>query len=1233
MKQQSMLSDEVIKLAQSFNRSTNLELDFQDSKRLSDIYLPNKFLAGMSEIFDSILTENSNQRVRVLSGSPGLGKSTFALLMSNIVSKRNPKVIKSKIDDSTDTLKKEVSSKYEAFQKAKNTKLLPVFLNGYLGEIEDAFLEKLEAAFEREGLGKEFSKLSSLSSKKYFDVVAKWKKSFPEIHSKYVKVATQKSGDLEDFEKALKKGKASTVKMFEDIFTSITGGSALDSANKNVIETYKNAVSVLADNGYHGIFIVYDEFGKYLERGIHNPSSLNIQFLQDFAEFCDRSGENQVHLNLITHLSVSQYASQLPITVQKEWAKIEGRFHESAFYDRGTGHYEMISHVFETPVSKSDAFLYKKVKKFNETFLSNIEGMGMGILFERKNPAELLSTCYPLHPLTLGMLPIISQKVAQNERTLYTFLTRDEDNSLRRFIQTENIAEMKYLSPVYLYKYFAPLVAKDVGVGGSYKVNLMVEEAFGKISAEDILGREIISFVGLASIIKNFNMFPLTKDFIGAAFSGLFETKAVEKKLSQLTESKFLYFNKILKHYELQQGSSVDIDEEIEKFRSVKLTSKDLVRIVKDYFPQDYIVPKRYNYDNSITRFAPVTFISVEELKSGKFKQSPEYTKEDGLVYYVIPFDQEELLQARKTIAEMNKQLVMFVLPNTFVECKKDIEELNAVNTLFNNKEVLQSGPLVKKELERHKSVTLSAIRSVLDTLVGKFKLDAEFLYPAENKKVGLKHYSELLFNVGKTFQAEYHSYVVLNSELVNKQKASGTISLARKQLSDAILSKSTAVKFGLEGNGPEVSMLKSIQAISGLKVREDRLAVDNKTSFYKMFQVYEGWLTKSSEGITAVEIYDRMMAPPFGIRRCVIPLYTTIFDQLLDYPVSHYYQGEYMQKVDGEHYDMMFKHPKDCRVKYTQISKTRAEYLNKVNALFGGTEKNATVASTLEAVYKWRKTIPAFTKDHPELAGEFKKLLISLDSANEPEKLLFEKIPESFGFKSIDEDSKANEITKLLEKIENSRNEIPKFYVQLIQALNAQLVETLSFIQEVCLGEKPVQYSKGMNLASIFQETIKRFPVEIGQYPFNKLTADFLNRIKYFDSSKHQQYFVETMGDVLTKSNPRGWSEKGKSLFDANLLRCKTELEMVFELLSTNFTGQSVIAFINRQSGEKEYMRLGIVSSVKDSMNEAKMNIEDQLKGLSANDRNALLMSLLVAEKEETATVGIKGLQGQFIK
>lgn len=1222
-----------IVLSNGFNRSTNLEMDYQDSKRLDEIYFTDKFMIGIEEILESIIVENSNQRVRVLSGSPGLGKSTFALMAANLVSKKNPLKIKSKIEKSKSHSKKNVEVKFNNFQKSKKTKLLPIFLNGYLGEIEDAFVEKLGTAFETEGLAKEFSKIVEGTSKNYFETINKWKKSFPEIYKKYQKFITTDFGDIQSFEKQLKSGKAQAKESFERFYSEATGGAQFEiKSSRNVIEIFKKSITVLQSFGYQGLFVIYDEFGKYLERGIHNPSSINIQFLQDFAEFCDRSGEKQCHLTLITHLSVSQYASQLPISVQKEWAKIEGRFNESSFYDRGTDNYEMISHVFEKTIKDVDQTIYKKAKREVDLFMSSIEGKGLEFSFERKDFSNLVLNCYPLHPITFSMLPILSQKVAQNERTLYTFLTRDEQFSLKRFIQ-ETTDDFKWLTPFYLYQYFAPLVAKDIGIGGSYKINLMIEDAMGKIDKDDVEGREILSLIGLCSIIKNFNQFPITKEFILPCFESIFEKKKLEKSFKNLCELKILYFNKILKQYELQHGSSVDIDEEIEKYRNVKLTSKDLVRIVKDYFPQDYIIPKRYNYNFSITRFAPVNFLSVEEFKAGKYKQTPDFLREDALVYYIIPFDQEELEQARKLAKEKVESLVVYVIPKTFIEVKRDIEELNAINSLFNNREILQAGPMVKKELQRHKTVTLNAIRSMLEPLVGKFKLSVEVFNCKQEIHKSVSHYSELSKLFGELLELEYSKYVPLNSELINKQKVPGAITLARKDLIDAMTYKRDEKNLGFEGQGPEVSIYKSMQAAFGLKISSEKFLINKNSKLFELFNSYEKWLYESDKGIEASQIFERLMAPPYGIRRSVIPLLIYTFDQMLDYPVSHYYLGEYQTKIDGEHYEMMFKYPKDCIIKYVSLTKAHSEYLNKLGQVLNVSSKSPTVTQVLEGVYVWRKTIPEYTKENPELKSEFRKFLIAIDSATEPEKLIFKMIPEAFGCSGVSSSSTSVDIKKIVDEVLIAKNDIPKFYMRLVESLHTSLIEFLIFLQSTCLGEKGVVYSKGMNLASLYQQTLDRFPLEVKKYPFNKLTANLLNRIRTFDSSKHSQYFVETLGDVLTQSNPRSWSEKGQSLFEANLAKCKTEIEMVFELLSPTFNGTSVVAFINRQSGEKEYVRLGLMTTTEDKFENKISDMNEILKGLSINDRNTLLIQMMIPENSDSGNVKISESKGIFIK
>lgn len=1238
MSQQNFLADSLVGLASGFNRSTNLELDYEDSKRLNNIFLTDKFVSGMQEVLGSISNQTSNQRVRVLSGSPGLGKSTFAMVVANMVAKNNPRVLKAKIDTVSGAAGKQLREEFEAFQKSKKTKLLPVFLNGYIGDINDAFVQKLELAFESIGLSKQFEKVLSKGTDAHVSAIQKWEKNYPDIYKKYLKLLKEEGLTEDAFLKALKKGKSDARQVFEKVYADVTGGAVHFGANSSdVVALYRNAIEVLQANGYQGLFVIYDEFGKYLERGIHSPSSLNIQFLQDFAEFCDRSGENQCHLTLITHLSVSQYASQLPVSIQKEWAKIEGRFHESVFYDRGTGHYEMIAHVFEKPVKVTQPALYKKVKRISDDFLSAVKGKGLAPFFEKSNMSEMLSTCYPLHPVALAILPLLSQKIAQNERTLYTFLTRDEDHSLRRFLNKESsLKEPSFLGMWDLYQYFSPLIAKDVGVGGSYKIGLMMEEALGKITAEDDLGREVLAMVALASIVKQFVLTPMSTEFVSAALSVRFEKSQVASKLQELQKIKVLFFNKVQKQFELQQGSSVDIDEEIEKYRSVKLTSKDLVRIVKGYFPQDFLIPKRYNFDNCITRFAPVDFLSVEELTSGRFKKAPDYAREDGLAYYVIPFDQEEMESARKYLAENSHSLVSFVLPKAFVECRRDIEELNAVNTLFNDKEVLSAGPLVRKELDRHKSITLSAIRSVLEPLVGKFSLQAEFVYKPLRIKTSLGHYAELTKALGTVFEKEYSKTVVINSEHINKHKVSGTITLARKVMVDALIFKRLEKNLGFEGNGPEVTIYRSLHGLAGFRFigDEKKVSIQKDTALYSLFKDYEGMLISADgKGLDAFELYQKLMAPPYGLRKAVIPMYLAVFDQMLEYPVSHYAQGQYLQKVDGEHYEMMFKHPKECQIKYTVISPTKARYLDLLGAVFSVEGKSLTVGKVLEGIYKWRRSIPDYTKDNSSVDSSLRKLLIAVDSAQEPEALLFNAIPEAFGLPRINEEAAKRDVDQTVASAEFARKRLPEYYVELISAMNVSLVELVQFLQETCLGEKPITYAPGMNLSEIFQKTLERFPQDLATYPYNKATNTFLNRVRTFDTSRHPQYFIETMGDVLTQSSPRSWSEKGRSLFEANLLKVRSEIEMVFELLGSEFKGKSVVAFINRQTGEKDYMRLGVLGTVRENNIELKNKIDVLLKDLDPRQRNAMLMELLVRESSDDNSVGVKNISGGWVK
>jgi energy-coupling factor transporter ATP-binding protein EcfA2 len=1231
MGQETLFKNDLVKLSSSFNRSTNLELDFEDKSRLKDIFISHKFESALSEVLETVNSDSSNQRVRVLSGSPGLGKSTFALLLSNLVSRENQTLITRKVNSHSDEKKTKLKDAYSTFNKSGKS-LMPVFLNGYMGNIEDAFLSQLKKAFEYflEGGEELFQGIVEESSKNQWNVIQKWNKSYPEIYENFVALVEKEGEEFPKFEKKLKKGSSEAIEIFSRIYSEVTGGASADLAS-NVVTIFKKAIKTAQAAGFSGIFVIYDEFGKYLEKGVHTPSALNVQFLQDFAEYCDRSGESQCHLTLITHMSVSQYASQLPINIQNEWAKIEGRFQETAFYDRGTNYYKMISHVFESPVKDNDFEVYKKAQKKSQEFVKNFKANSEGFddLLETEDLPEVLATCYPLHPVTLAFTPYLSQKVAQNERTLYTFLTRDEDYSLKRFLDTnissEDLAE---LMPSYLYKYFAPLISKDLGVGGAYRINLLMDEALAQVEKGDDLSTEVLSIIALASVVKNNSFAPLTLNFISVCLHGHWPKEEVKKSLEKLRRKKVVFYNKILKQYELQQGSSVDIQEEIDSLKNNRLTSKDLVKIVTDYYPQDFLVPKRYNFKHSITRFYRIGILSIEELKSGRYIQSPDYNKEDGLLYYVIPFSQDELELARNLISEKKDTLVVYAPPKKFIECQKDIEELNAINALYNNKEIINSSPLVKKELDKHKSITLNSIYAILDNVIGKFSLGLEVFYPKHsvNSRIGISHYSELQRALGDIFESEYTRSVVFNSELINKHKVAAAITLARKTLADKMIQNPELDQkvFGIEGNGPEVALYKSLKRVSGFKynTKTKRFSISPKcTQAHRLLEDYKEILRSNSRGISYKDFIDTLISPPFGLRKGLIPLFMALFDRCLEFPVNHYFDGEYITHLDGSHYDLLMKHPKIGKIQYVEVSKSKAAYLNELAEVFD-VQEEVSVTSVVAGLYRWRKEVPDYTKHSEHSSVEGKKFLIYIDSAKEPDKLIFEKIPEAFGFKPIELKTSIDESKLLASKVKNETGQIVKVYQDLVKRMHSALVENLYFFQESCLAEKRVTVSKGSNLALLYQQTWKKFHPEVRSHSFNKKTSAFINRFATFDTTKHTFFFVETLADVLTDCHPRHWGKEGESLFSYALSRCQNEIEMVCEFLSSDFKGESAVAFINYDSGERQYLRLGVKTGLNSKQLEIKSEVEGLLHKLNVKDRNNLLIELLGKEEERKTNV-----------
>ncbi len=1156
-----------IQLSDSYYRSTNLDLDFKDPSKLKPIYFSSKFQTGYQEILVTILESNSKHRVKVLSGSPGLGKSTFALFIAQAVSKKHPQIVKNLIAKSRAKLKKE----HKRFAKSKTTKLLPVFINGYEGEIETAFKNKL-------------------------------KKSLTEI------------------------------------------GIDLKQPPKSALATYKKALDLLKTKGYGGIFVIYDEFGKYLEKGIHNPTNMNIQFLQDFAEFCDRSGAKQCHLMLITHLSISQYASQLPINIQQEWAKIEGRFQESAFYDKNTDYYKMISFVFKKNISQTNKKLSTKYQSFIKKYLKGFKAKGFEAFIDQKNLKAFLLNCYPLHPVVLGLLPHLSKKISQNERTMYTFLTRDENHSLKRFLSTNLQEDIALLKPFDLYKYFSPLIGKDVGIGGTYKIQLIAEEAFNLIDKKDEVSKQIISLMALCGAIRDFYFTPLTEDFISSCFNQSWSKVQIKKAIKNLKNKKLIFYNKNIKQYLLQEGSPIDIDEEISKIKNVSLTSKALVQILKRHFKTDFITPKKYNFDHAITRFYRTEMISVEELKSLKSRKTVDFYREDGAVFYVIPFSHDELIYAKKFIKNFSSPLTVFVLPHQFVECRKDIEELNAVHCLSNNKEIVSTTPLVKKELDRYKDILLHSISSLLKPLIGSMRMSATVHYPLKGKNKKIKCFNDLQRFLGDLFVKEYSKYIKFNLEYMNRHSVSGSITLGRKNFIDKLRAYKKDLKDirqSYTGKGPDYAIFDTMCRFSNFKYNSNQsiYEIPKKSDFYRFFKEYKAILNKYSNGISVDKLLDLLIAPPFGFRLGTIPVFIALSDLCLKQPVNHYFDSAYVKDLDGDHYDLLMKYPKKTVIHYMAIDNKQQSFLDEIGSIFN--TKNSSIRGVIEGLLKWRKTVPESTKLSQNLSKAGRKLLIQIDSSIKPDQLLFDGIPKAFEKSKINSQTTNTEIKDTLKKISQTKKEIDGVYKKLLLKIKFDLISFANYITKQCFNNSSKLINNKLNLSNLdfvktmpenalpettenlkpsnkikfVQNTLK----QVKDYPLSSGTNHFIGRVLNFDPSNYEQYFLETSADVLTGSSPRHWNSKTYSQFKFALKKITTEIELACEIAQPNFNGQTVLAFIDKGKNKKTFIKLSTYSGIDRGLNSATKEIQNQLKNFDEIDKRKIILSVLEAMNKQS--------------
>lgn len=310
---------------------------------------------------------------------------------------------------------------------------------------------------------------------------------------------------IDTFWTATQKNKINVVRHLVDLEAEINDGGKIDS------KEIPNLVLEVAKESKTGIFLVIDELGKNLEYAAHAQGAEDLYLLQQLAEL-PKDSKTPIYILGILHQAFAEYTQRLATFQKNEWAKIQGRFEDIAFTESSG---QMMSLIGEAIDSSAADNISCAICSDSEEWSKYLEP----IIVDEEITDQVIKKVYPPHPLSALALPTLCHRYAQNDRSLFTFLTSGEPLSFRNFLEEATVKDnnLPSLKLDRVYDYFI----EAAGMGLASRPNLqrwveiqdLINDA--KRLEEDSL--RVLKTIGILNLITVTGSMRATRNLVSLA--------------------------------------------------------------------------------------------------------------------------------------------------------------------------------------------------------------------------------------------------------------------------------------------------------------------------------------------------------------------------------------------------------------------------------------------------------------------------------------------------------------------------------------------------------------------------------------------------------------------------------------------------------------------------------------------------------------------------------------------
>ena len=788
-----------------------------------------------------------------------------------------------------------------------------------------------------------------------------------------------------------------------------------------------------------GLILFIDEMGKFLEAAAQDGS--DIYLFQLLAEAASRSNKRLIVIGIL-HQAFEEYASRLSREMRDEWSKIQGRFVDLAVNTAGEEQIELISRAIESdqppaPMSALADSVTEEIKRQRSAAPDHL--------------ARTLQECWPLHPVVACLLgPISHRRFGQNQRSIFGFLNSAEPCGFQDFIRHAH-DDALYESD-RLWDYLRVNLEPSILASPDGHRWALAAEAVERCEAlgGDALHLRLLKTIALIDLFKQRSGLVPSLDLLRAC-APEDSKKAIQKALTQLKGWSFVVYRKFIDAYAICAGSDFDIDQAVESaLEGVRDLDFPVLKRLADLQP---ILAKRHYHKTGALHWFDVDVVPVSDLVN----RAAVYEPRNGTIgqfLLAIPADGEREEQAQKICREAARQARGWDIVVGLSQRSWAITDL--ARELIALEEVRDENPELAGD-----AVARREVRARLASLQGQ--LEEELHRAFDNATWYLKHHkpkhlfhAELNSITSELVDGRFSKSPRLHNELLNRIKPSSNAVAAQNVLLRRMVTNEGIVHLGIEGFPAEGGLFASLLEATGLytdtpdgwRFVAPGSETDDPCGLHPLWETAAAFLRENDDcTVTVSELYDLWSGPPFGVKEGLMPVLAVAFILSRQDKIALYRQGVFQARFKDIDVEYLAKDPADIQLRWMDLSGIAKRLLSSMAEVVRDLDQSNTldhlapidVARGLIAIYE---RLPMWTKRTMQLSSNAVRVRTLFKQANDPNKFLFDDIPDTLGGKA--DLTKQKSLSRLVKDVREGLEELVQAYPSMLNRLRDLMLSEL---------------------------------------------------------------------------------------------------------------------------------------------------------------------------------------------